>query len=44
MLEKEIMPNPDFTQQRAKDVSDAMQYIFLWINAMYTYFKVFTET
>ncbi len=40
MLEKEIMPSPDFTQKRADDCSLAVSYIFMWINAMYTFFKV----
>ena len=44
MLEKEIIPQSDFTQDRAKDCSLAISFIFMWINAMYTFFKVFTET
>lgn len=44
MLEKEIIPQPDFTQQRANDCSFAVSFIFLWINAIYTFHKVFTET
>lgn len=44
MLEKEVIPQPDFTQQRANDCSLAVSFIFMWINAIYTFFKVFTET
>jgi len=43
-LEQKIMPDPDFTLERAKTCSTAIQYFFLWIKAMYDYNKVYLET
>lgn len=41
MLEKEIMPSPDYNATRAGECSLAISFIYLWTNAIYTFHTVF---
>ena len=44
MLRVKILPNPDFTLERAKTCSLAIRYIFSWVQAMYDFHNVFLQT
>jgi dynein heavy chain, axonemal len=43
-LQEKIMPDPDFTLDRAKSCSYAVQFLYMWVRAMYDYNKVYLET
>lgn len=43
-LQDKIMGDPEFTLERAKTASYAIQFLFLWVKAMYDFNKVFNET
>lgn len=43
-LQDKIMVDPEFTYQRAKGASYAIQFLFLWCKAMYDFNKVYNET
>ncbi len=38
------MVDPEFTLDRAKTASYAIQFLYLWVKAMYDFNKVFNET
>lgn len=38
------MGDPDFTLERAKTSSYAIQFLYLWVKAMFDFNKVFNET
>jgi dynein heavy chain len=43
-IEAKCKNHPDFTNDRAKDCSIAVKYLFNWIMAMYDYNRVYLET
>jgi dynein heavy chain len=43
-LNEKIMGDPEFTLDRAKSSSYAIQFLFLWVKAMFDFNKVFNET
>lgn len=43
-LQEKILPDPDFTLDRAKTCSYAIQFLYLWVRAMFDFNKVFNET
>lgn len=43
-LEAKIFSLPDFTYEKVQGSNQACKYLFLWVKAMYDYYKVFTET
>lgn len=43
-LQEKILVDPQFTLDRAKTASYAIQFLFLWVKAMYDFNKVFNET
>jgi dynein heavy chain len=38
------MIDPEFTLERAKTASYAIQFLYLWVKAMYDFNKVYNET
>ena len=43
-LQEKIMSDSEFTYERAKGASYAIQFLYLWVKAMYDFNKVFNET
>lgn len=43
-LQEKILVDPQFTLDRAKTASYAIQFLYLWVKAMYDFNKVFNET
>ena len=43
-LQEKIMIDPEFTLERAKTGSYAIQFLYLWCKAMFDFNKVFLET
>lgn len=43
-LQDKILVDPEFTLERAKTASYAIQFLYLWVKAMYDFNKVFNET
>jgi dynein heavy chain len=43
-LQEKIMGDPEFTLERAKTASYAIQFLYLWVKAMFDFNKVFNET
>jgi len=43
-LQEKILGDPEFTLERAKTASYAIQFLYLWVKAMYDFNKVFNET
>lgn len=43
-LETKILPNKDFTYQRASDCSFALKFLYSWVKAIYDFNDVFTKT
>ena len=43
-LQDKILPDPEFTLERAKTGSYAIQFLYLWVKAMYDFNKVYNET
>ena len=43
-LTEKIMGDPEFTLERAKTSSYAIQFLYLWVKAMFDFNKVYNET
>ena len=43
-LQEKCLPDPDFTLDRAKTCSYAVQFLYLWVKAMYDFHNVFNST
>lgn len=43
-LEQKVFSFPDFTYDKVQGSNYACKYLFLWVKAMYDYYKIFTET
>lgn len=43
-LQEKIMTDTEFTLERAKTASYAIQFLYLWVKAMFDFNKVFNET
>lgn len=43
-LNERIMGDPEFTLDRAKTASYAIQFLYLWVKAMFDFNKVYNET
>lgn len=43
-LQERIMTDTEFTLERAKTASYAIQFLYLWVKAMFDFNKVFNET
>jgi dynein heavy chain len=43
-LEEKVINQPEFSLQAAEKCSYACKFLFMWVKAMYDYFRVFTDT
>jgi dynein heavy chain, axonemal len=43
-LEEKVLIKPEFNFQAVERTSFATKFLYLWVNAMLGYYKVFTET
>ena len=43
-LEEKVLSQPEFSLQAAEKCSFATKFLFMWVKAMYDYYRVFTDT
>jgi len=43
-LEEKVIPQPEFNIDAVKNCSFATKFLYMWVKAMYDYYRVYTET